>query len=74
MNQVKSQATDLRIIAFDSNVYALKHGTIKNATVDKDRLSLDKVENLHETGQIVSYRLENHRIRLDLVCPESWYH
>ena len=39
--------------------YALKHGTIKDAIVDKDRLSLDKVENLHETGQIVSYRPEN---------------
>ena len=36
---------------------SLKHGIIKNAIVNKDRLSLDEVENLHGTGQIVSYRL-----------------
>ena len=64
----------MRIIAFDSKFYALKHGTIKIAIVDKDRLSLDKVENLHETGQIVSYRPENHRFRLEILRPETWYH
>ena len=47
----------MRIIAFESKFYALKHRTIKNAIVDKDRLSLDKVENLHDTGQIVSTEL-----------------
>ena len=73
MKQVKSEATDLIIIAFDSKFYARKHGTIKNAIVDKDRLSLDKVENLHETGQIVSYRPENHRFRLDFLRLEPWY-
>ena len=30
-------------------MYALKHGTIRSKIVDKDRLSLDKLENLHET-------------------------
>ena len=32
---------------------------------DKDRPSLDKIKKLHETDQIVSYRPENHRFRLD---------
>ena len=72
MKQVKSQATDLRIIAFDSKFYALKHGTIKNAIVDKDRPSLIKIKNLHETGQIMSYRPDNHRFRLELLRPETW--
>ena len=63
----------MRIIAFDSKFYALKHGTIKNAIVDEDKLSLDKVENLHETSQIVSYRPENHRFLLEILRPESWY-
>ena len=53
--------------------YALTHGTIKNAIVDKDRLSLDEVENLHETSQIVSYRPEDHRFRLEMLRAESWY-
>ena len=38
MKLVKSCATDLRII--DSKCYALKHGNIENAIVDKDRPSL----------------------------------
>ena len=59
MTQVKSLATDLRIIAFDSNFHALKHGSIKNEIVDKDKASLTKIKKLHETGQIISYRLEN---------------
>ena len=42
--------------------------------VDKDRASLTKVKNLHETGQIISYRLENHRFRLEILRPETWYH
>ena len=49
-------------------------GPLKNAIADKDRLSLDEVENLHETGQIVSYRPENHRFRLENLRPETWYH
>ena len=73
MKQVKSLATDLRIIAFRLKFYALKHGAIKIAIVDKDRLSLDKVENLHEPGQIVSYRPENHCFRLESLRPDSWY-
>lgn len=52
---------------------ALKHGTIKNASVDKDRPGITKIENLHETGQILSYRLENQRDRLDLLRLETWY-
>ena len=59
MKQVKSQSTDLRISGIDSKFYALKHGAIKNAIVDKDRPSLTKITNLHETGQIISYRSEN---------------
>ena len=50
MKQVKSKATDLKNFAFDSKVYALKHGTIKNAIEDKDKLRLDRFKNLHETG------------------------
>ena len=46
--------------------------TIKNATVDKDRLSLDEVENLHETDEIVSYRPEKDRFRLEILRPETW--
>ena len=61
-------------MAFDSKFYSLKHGTIKIAIADKDRLRLDEVENLHETGQIVSYRPENHRIRLEILRPEAWDH
>ena len=64
----------MRIIAFDLNFYPLKHGTIKNAIVDKDRLSLDKVENLYETSQIMSYRPENHRFRLEILRTETWCH
>ena len=60
------------IIAFDSEFYALKHGTIKNAIQDKDKLRLDKFKNLHETGQIVSYRPENHRFRHEILRPETW--
>ena len=71
MKQVKSYATDLRIIAFDSNFYALKYGTIHNTSVDKDRLSVDEVEQLDETGQIVSYRHENHCFRFEILRPES---
>ena len=63
----------MRTIAFDSKFNALKHGTIKNAIADKDRLSLDEVENLHETGQIVSYSPENHCFRLEILRLESWY-
>ena len=37
---------------------------LKNAIVYKDRPSSTKIKNLHETGQIVSYRPENHRFRL----------
>ena len=64
----------MRISGIDSTFYALKHGTIKNATVDKDRPSLTKIKNLHETGQIVSYRPENHRFRLELLRLETWAH
>ena len=63
----------MRIIAFDLNFYALEHGTIKIALVDEDGLSLNKFENIHETGQIVSYRPENHRFQLEMSRPESWY-
>ena len=42
--------------------------------VDKDRASLTKVKNLHETGQIISYRLENLRLRLELLRLETRYH
>ena len=63
----------MRIIAFDWKVYARKHGTIKIAIVDKDRISLDKVENLQETGQIVSHRPGNHRFRHEKLRAESWY-
>ena len=73
MQQVESVATDLRIIAFDSKFNASKHGTITIAIVDKDRLNLDKVENLHDTGQIVSYRSENHHFRLEVLRAEAWY-
>ena len=72
MKPVKSKATDTRIDGIDSMFYALKHGTIKNAIVDKDRPSLTKIKNLHETGQIVSYRPENHRFRLEILRPETW--
>ena len=58
----------------DSKFYALKHGTIKNAIVDKDTPSLTKIKNLHETGQNVSYRPENHRFRLEIVRPETSDH
>ena len=44
------------------------------ATVKKDRLRLDEIENLHEAGQIVSYRPENHCFRLDFLRPETWDH
>ena len=30
-------------------------------------------QNLHETGQIISYRPENHRFRLECLRPETWY-
>ena len=56
MKQFESEATDLRIIAFDSKFHALKHGAIKKAIVDKDRPSLIKIKNLHETSKIISYR------------------
>ena len=36
--------------------------------------SLDQVENLHETVQIVSYRPENHRFRIKILRPETWDH
>ena len=72
MKQVKSQATDLRIIAFDSNFHALKHGSIEKAIMDKDRLRSDEVESLQETRQIVRYRPENQRCRLEILRPESW--
>ena len=42
--------------------------------VDKDRASLTKIKNLHETGQIISYRPENHRFRLEILRPETWYY
>ena len=48
MKQVKSEVKDLRIIAFDAKFYALKHGTVKNAIVDKDGPSLTKFKNPHE--------------------------
>ena len=73
MKQVKSQATDLRIIAFDSKFYALKHWNINNTIVDKDRPGLNKIKNLHETSQIVSYRPDDHRFLLEILRPESWY-
>ena len=44
MKHVKSKATDLRISGIDSKCYALKHGTIKNVIVDKDRPSLTKIK------------------------------
>ena len=59
MKQVKSEATDLRISGIDLKFYALKHGTIENAIVDKDRPSLTKIKNLHEIGRIISYRPDN---------------
>ena len=74
MKQVNSYSTHLIIIAFESKFYFLKHGNIKNAIVDKDRPSLTKIKNLHETGQIVSYRPENHRFRLEILRPETWDH
>ena len=64
----------MRIIGFDSKFYARKHGSINTAIVDKDRLRLDEVENLNETDQIVSYKPENHRFRLDCLRPETWDH
>ena len=75
MKQVKPKATDLRIIAFDLKCYALRHGTRNNIIENKDRLSLDKLENLHETetGRIVSYRPDNHRFRLETLRADSWY-
>ena len=54
--------------------YALKHGTIKNGIVDEDRPSLIKIKNLHETGQLISYRPDNHRFRLDVLRPGAWDH
>ena len=69
--QLGYNATDLTIIAFDSKFYALKQGTIKNVIVDKDKPSSIKIKNLHETGQIVSYRPDNHRFRLEMLCPET---
>ena len=47
-------------------------GLLKHASADKDTLSLDKVENLHETSQIASYRPENHRFRFEMLRPETW--
>ena len=40
--------------------------------LSNDRPSLDQVKNLHEIGQIVSYRPENHRVRLEILRPETW--
>ena len=48
-----------QIVSYESIFYAWKHGTIRNAIVDKDKQSLTKIKNLHETGQIESYRPEN---------------
>ena len=59
MKQIKSQATDLRISRIDLFLFALKHGSIKNDIVGKDKASLAKIKNLHETSQITSYRPEN---------------
>ena len=42
--------------------------------VDEDKASLTKIKNLHETGQNVSYRPENHRFRLAILRPETWYY
>ena len=64
----------MRISGVDSRCYAINHGAIKNAIVDKDRPSLTKIKNLHETGQIISYRPENHRFRLEILRPETWDH
>ena len=50
MKQVKTLAKDLRISELDSNWSAPKHGTNKNAIVDKAIPSLTKFKNLHETG------------------------
>ena len=55
----------------ESNLYVLKHESIKNAIVDKDIASLTKIKNLYETGQIVSYRPENHRFRFQNLRPET---
>ena len=49
-------------------------GPLKNAIEDKDKLRLDKFKNLHETSQIVSYRPDNHRFRLEILRPETWDH
>ena len=73
MKQVKSIATDLKISGIDCKIYALKHGTIKNAIADKDRPSLTRIKHLHETGQIVSYKPDSHRFRLVCLRAESWY-
>ena len=43
-------------------------------SLGNDRPSLDQVKNLHEMGQVVSYKTEKHRIRLDFLRPETWYH
>ena len=45
-----------------------------NPSLDKDRPNLDQVKNLHEVSQIVSYRPENHRIRLEILRPGTWDH
>ena len=74
MKQIKSYATDLRIIAFDFKLYGLKHGPIKNVIADIDRPSLTKIKNLHGTNQIVSYRADNHHFRLEILRPATWDH
>ena len=46
----------MRTIAFGSKIYALKHGTIKNAIANNNISSLYQVINLREANQIVSYK------------------
>ena len=74
MKEVKSQSTDLRIRGIDLNFYALRHGSLKNTNVDKDKASLTKNRNVHETNHIICYRPENKRNRLEFLRPETWYH
>ena len=64
--------------AFDKNQYKytappLEKNYQVGYNVDKDRASLTKVKNLHETDEIISYRPENHCFRFEILRPEPWY-
>ena len=47
---------------------------MKNKIEEGDKLSLDEIKNLYETGQIVSYRPDNHRFRRIFLRPEASDH